>query len=72
MGKYQFYFHYVVYEYVLKKSLKNIFGGGGEEVMLKIPDGLASYIDKGAKNSAVSWCLSVVIIVAKTLLIDQT
>lgn len=70
MGKYQFYFYYVVYEYVLKKSLKNIFGGGGEEVMLKILDGFVSYIDKGVKNFVVSWCLFVVIIVVKILLID--
>lgn len=40
-------------------------------MVLRIPDGIASYIDKEAKKSAVSWCLSVVSIVAKTLLIDQ-
>lgn len=39
-------------------------------MVLRILDGIVSYIDKEVKKFVVSWCLFVVSIVVKILLID--
>lgn len=52
------------------KILKSFLGLGGFGGCLRTWEGIASYINGGARKSVVSWCLSAVTIVAKTLLID--